>query len=221
MIQPGHFKDLSNVLDAIQQANVHNTDRTLEPIDFDSDAIDRKTIRTQPASVARQTFIFSATLTLPASVSYTKSSHNHSNKMMQVEGAIAEILERSRAIGKTKIVDLVGGSQKAAVHEQHNVIEEKSVPTKMSLPYTRFVLPNNLSFEIIKCTQKHKDLHLYARLMTDEQRDVGTSLVFCNSIAGVRRVGSILGTLGIQVKLLHAQMQQVRFQNTFASCLLK
>merc|ERR1712070_111522 len=64
------------------------------------------------------------------------------------------------------------------------------------------------SLEQIKCTQRHKDSHLYAYLMTTEQGSSGPCLVFCNSIAAVRRVGSTFQTLGFNVRILHAHMQQ-------------
>jgi len=46
--------------------------------------------------------------------------------------------------------------------------------------------------------------------MTTVDGSAGPALVFCNSIAGVRRVGTVLQTLGLSVRMLHAQMQQVR-----------
>ena len=54
-----------------------------------------------------------------------------------------------------------------------------------------------------------KDSHLYAYLVTTRQGSSGPCLVFCNSIAAVRRVGETLKMLGLPVKMLHAQMPQV------------
>ena len=70
-------------------------------------------------------------------------------------------------------------------------------------------LPLGLTLGEIRCAQRHKDSHLYAYLVTTEQGSSGPSLVFCNSIAAVRRVGATLKTLGLPVKMLHAQMAQV------------
>jgi ATP-dependent RNA helicase DDX24/MAK5 len=70
-------------------------------------------------------------------------------------------------------------------------------------------LPSGLEWKQIKCTQRHKDPHLYAYLFTTAQGASGPCLVFCNSIAGVRRVGSTLQKLGLPVRLLLAQMPQV------------
>ena len=72
-------------------------------------------------------------------------------------------------------------------------------------------LPPGLTLGEIRCAQRHKDSHLYAYLVTTRQGSSGPCLVFCNSIAAVRRVGETLKTLGLPVKMLHAQMQQVSF----------
>jgi ATP-dependent RNA helicase DDX24/MAK5 len=45
--------------------------------------------------------------------------------------------------------------------------------------------------------------------LTTAQGASGPALVFCNSIAAVRRVGTTLQTLGLTVRILHAHMQQV------------
>mmetsp|Transcript_11033 Transcript_11033/g.17485 ORF Transcript_11033/g.17485 Transcript_11033/m.17485 type:complete len:300 (+) Transcript_11033:173-1072(+) len=69
-------------------------------------------------------------------------------------------------------------------------------------------LPPGLTLGEIPCAQRHKDSHLYAYLVTTRQGSSGPCLVFCNSIAAVRRVGDTLKTLGLPVKMLHAQMMQ-------------
>lgn len=69
-------------------------------------------------------------------------------------------------------------------------------------------LPPGLTLGEIPCAQRHKDSHLYAYLVTTRQGSSGPCLVFCNSIAAVRRVGDTLKTLGLPVKTLHAQMMQ-------------
>jgi ATP-dependent RNA helicase DDX24/MAK5 len=69
-------------------------------------------------------------------------------------------------------------------------------------------LPPGLSLYEIKCTQKHKDSHLYAYLTTTKQGASGTALVFCNSIGAVKRVAETLKVLGLPTRTLHAQMEQ-------------
>jgi ATP-dependent RNA helicase DDX24/MAK5 len=151
--------------------------------------------------VQRQTFVYSATLTLAASASYVKPKKGKGSRgRVDVDGAIAEILEKARAKGKTKIVDLTNAGKSGKTDES----------TGKKPPSSQIRLPPGLSLSQIQCTQRHKDSHLYAYLMTTAQGSSGPCLVFCNSIAGVRRVGETLQTLRLPVKILHANMQQVR-----------
>jgi ATP-dependent RNA helicase DDX24/MAK5 len=159
--------------------------------------------------VNRQTFVFSATLSLPA-VAATKATKQKQHNST-FGGAISEILEKAHAKGKTKVVDL---STNAGVKEtskasdkKHKQSNEVRAPPRKS----KFQLPPGLALYQVKCTQKHKDSYLYAYLMTTKEGNSGPCLVFCNSIAAVRRVGKTLEMLGINVMILHAKMQQVCF----------
>lgn len=148
--------------------------------------------------VHRQTFIYSATLTLPfTSTTTSKPKRGKKTKNLGLDGGIAEILEKTNAMGETKVVDL--SSSAPPSNALSNLKGSNGVR-----------LPPGLSLEQIKCTQRHKDSHLYAYLRTTEQGSSGPCLVFCNSIAAVRRVGSTFQTLGFNVRILHAHMQQVR-----------
>mmetsp|Transcript_14900 Transcript_14900/g.36233 ORF Transcript_14900/g.36233 Transcript_14900/m.36233 type:complete len:243 (-) Transcript_14900:1003-1731(-) len=139
--------------------------------------------------VHRQTFIFSATLTLPfTSLNEKRKSRNKHG----LDGGIADILDRTNAMGETKVIDLTSSKT------------ESGSPSESGLR-----LPPGLVLEQVKCTQRHKDSHLYAYLMTTVQGSSGPCLIFCNSIAAVRRVGKTLETLRFSVRILHAQMQQV------------
>jgi ATP-dependent RNA helicase DDX24/MAK5 len=153
--------------------------------------------------VHRQTFVYSATLTLPFTSTVTsKPKRKKKRKKLGLDGGIAEILEKTNAMGETKVVDLSSSSPASSSLANY----KKSNGVR---------LPPGLSLEQIKCTQRHKDSHLYAYLMTTQQGSSGPCLVFCNSIAAVRRVGSTFQTLGFNVRILHAQMQQV----SSSSCL--
>ena len=174
-----------------------SSDKDLEDGDMEEDEI------SLPAAppVYRQTFVFSATLTLPATNTVKpvkKRRHDFT-----VGGAISEILDKSHAKGKTKVVDL-------STHTKGNELIEKGGKKEKKVASSKFQLPPGLELEQVKCTQKHKDSYLYAYLMTTSAGSSGPCLVFCNSIAGVRRVGRMLQTLGLDVRILHAQMQQVR-----------
>ena len=188
--------------------------------------------------VHRQTFVYSATLTLPPSThhllkrdvakSKSSSSSKKSKKKKQpttVDGAIAEILDIAGARGETKIVDLSNlvpegmnqQSKKSGMNKKDgtgdskdkNDGSNKKAKTSSSSSVMAARLPPGLTLGQIPCAQRHKDSHLYAYLITTHQGSSGPCLVFCNSIAAVRRVGETLKTLGLPVKMLHAQMQQV------------
>jgi ATP-dependent RNA helicase DDX24/MAK5 len=152
--------------------------------------------------VERQTFVYSATLTLPSPTPFIKGKPKKKQaEADKIDGAIAEILDKARAKGKTKIVDLTNAEKSG-----------KAIAfagDKKIAPVRQIRLPPGLELQAIKCTQLHKDSHLYAYLMTTTQGASGPCLVFCNSIAAVRRVGTTLETLGLPVRILHAQMQQV------------
>lgn len=160
--------------------------------------------------VHRQTFVYSATLTLPPSASYVakvtkqnKKKKGKSKKAVTVEGAIAEILEKARAKGQTKVVDLTSRDKRdvlAPSQRESTQVSKESCSSR---------LPPGLSLHKIECTQRHKDSHLYAYLVTTAQGASGPCLVFCNSIAAVRRVGATLQALRLPVRMLHANMAQV------------
>jgi ATP-dependent RNA helicase DDX24/MAK5 len=192
---------------------VHDDEGDEEDDEVDSETEDISLPLAPP--VQRLTFVYSATLTLPASDKYV-STKKHKKDRSGVEGAIAEILERAHAKGKTKVVDLSSGNKIDSSTPKKEVKAEKS---KKKEPKERkqFQLPPGLILQQIKCTQKHKDSHLYAYLTTTDEGSAGPCLVFCNSIAGVRRVGTTLQTLGVDVRILHAKMQQVRFELLFSS----
>jgi ATP-dependent RNA helicase DDX24/MAK5 len=174
--------------------------------------------------VKRQTFVFSATLTLPgARKKHGKKSGGRAT-LQGVDGAIAEIMEKARAVGQTTIVDLTNA---AASTTKGTLMSAKAVAAPKAITSNtetqKYRLPPGLKLQQIKCTQLHKDSHLYAYLMTTVTGSAGPCLVFCNSIAAVRRVGATLQTLGIPVRLLHAHMQQVRSvvefgRHTFVKC---
>lgn len=166
--------------------------------------------------VHRQTFVYSATLTLPPSASYiakvakSNKKKNSKKKAVTVDGAIAEILEKARAKGQTKVVDLTSSEKRNVLAPSKREATETST-TAESKSVSSSRLPPGLSLHKIECTQRHKDSHLYAYLVTTRQGASGPCLVFCNSIAAVRRVGATLEALRLPVRMLHANMAQVRF----------
>jgi ATP-dependent RNA helicase DDX24/MAK5 len=201
-------------------ADEENDDTKEDPyatsIELEDDAI---ALPSRPP-VKRQTFVYSATLTLPASSSSRQSKDTKKRRHSETtDGAIGEILEKAHALGVTKVVDLTNATLsksqalcsnfgRGIVPGEDDCRPKKSAATKSSQMQIR--LPDGIKFQEIKCTQRHKDSYLYAYLMTTIAGSAGPALIFCNSIAAVRRVGATLQTLGLPVRILHAQMQQVR-----------
>lgn len=169
--------------------------------------------------VHRQTFIFSATLTLPTSshhlIKAGESLNNNSKKKRKrkgqsVDGLIAEILEKAGGCGQTKVVDLsTSGTEKADGGDAKKSKKDSGDKKKNGSPSSKSLqLPPGLSLYQVSCTQKHKDTYLYAYLTTTQMGSSGPCLVFCNSIAAVRRICDTLKTLGLPARMLHAQMAQ-------------
>ena len=133
-------------------------------------------------------------------------------------------------MGRTKVVDLTNGTDRSNHHHNtggntpkaaaaNNVAAagSKANPSSSKVMATKeFQFPPGLQFQQMLCTQRHKDSHLYGyilyfmSLLQQHKRSQSSILIFCNSIAGVRRVGLTLTTLRLPVRMLHANMQQVR-----------
>lgn len=179
-------------------------------------------------TVHRQTLIFSATLALaPSEHQNMKSSKDEGRtekqrgkkkgkgKHLTVGGAIAEILSIAGARGQTKIIDMGSSSISplSSVRIKAEVMlkkSDKNSVTESPLSKGTVKLPPGLSLGEIRCTQLHKDSHLYAFLIASEHGlSAGPCLVFCNSIAAVKRVCDTLKVLGLpSVRSLHAHMPQ-------------
>jgi ATP-dependent RNA helicase DDX24/MAK5 len=117
--------DESNEDDSGNDSDEGDNDSDPEPMEMDDDEYEAEQARIkkeledslnvnfedeedEEESVKRQTFIFSATLSLPPSTHYNIKSQSKNNKkgMKSVDGAIAEIMEKVGAQGQVKVVDL-------------------------------------------------------------------------------------------------------------------
>lgn len=231
--------------DGDESENSNDDDHTPEPIEMDDDEFERLqadqeaqlvleeeyqdvnddlSLPPELPPVQRQTFVYSATLTLLPSDDYAKvkaaANATKKNKKKRaitaakatVEGAIAEIMDKARAGGKTKVVDLTSSIETRAPSNNKKAAVSLSASTTNATSETGVSkrLPPGLTLKQIRCTQRHKDSHMYAYLVTTRQGASGPSLVFCNSIACVRRVGATLLSLRLPVRMLHASMPQVR-----------
>ncbi|GFP81954.1 dead-box ATP-dependent RNA helicase 13 [Phtheirospermum japonicum] len=67
------------------------------------------------------------------------------------------------------------------------------------------ILANKLVESIIECREEEKDAYLYYLLSVHGQ---GRTIVFCTSIAALRRISSLLRILSVNVWTLHSEMQQ-------------
>jgi len=224
---PGEAKVemLGDVLERMRQqqqggepAPVEMDDNEFEELQLQQQKVEDEDDISLPAAppVHRQTFVYSATLTLPPSESYVAKAAKSNKKKKKfkkaitVDGAIAEILEKARAKGQTKVVDFTSSDKRYVLASSKREGASTEVTTKETSSASSSRLPPGLSLHKIECTQRHKDSHLYAYLVTTSQGASGPCLVFCNSIAAVRRVGATLQALRLPVRTLHANMAQVR-----------
>eukprot|EP00262_Sarcandra_glabra_P019939 TRINITY_DN7761_c0_g1_i1.p1 TRINITY_DN7761_c0_g1~~TRINITY_DN7761_c0_g1_i1.p1 ORF type:complete len:417 (-),score=84.88 TRINITY_DN7761_c0_g1_i1:17-1171(-) len=67
------------------------------------------------------------------------------------------------------------------------------------------IMADKLEESFIECREEDKEAYLYYILSVHGQ---GRTIVFCTSIAALRRISSLLRILGINIWTLHAQMQQ-------------
>lgn len=226
---------LSDVLRRMETQPQDEAESRPEPVEIDDDEFQAMQMQQEsdddislPAAppVHRQTFVYSATLTLPPSASYLakvakmNKKSKKTKKDVTVDGAIAEILDKSRAKGQTKVVDLTSSDKRFVLAPTKREETAKVTSKEATSSASSSRLPPGLSLHKIECTQRHKDSHLYAYLVTTRQGVSGPCLVFCNSIAAVRRVGKTLQALRLPARMLHANMQQVRYTTPSSGLLL-
>lgn len=137
-----------------------------------------------------------------------KNSIHHQKSSSSIEGIIAEILQMAGATGQTKIVDLTSANKVAKVGSNVDVQSAQGDNSNIAKKNSSSRLPPGLSLFEAKCTQRHKDTQCYAYLTTTKEGSSGPALVFCNSIAAVKRVSETLKLLGLPVRPIHAQMAQ-------------
>jgi len=163
----------------------------------------------------RQTFIYSATLTLPKPEMKDKTDGKQkkqkSKKNTKEEENILEvIMEKAGSRGVIKVVDLsVEGDEPSSA-------SNKPSKQEPSNNHKTVKLPPGLTLYQARCTQLHKDSYTYAFLSTTAEGTKGPSIVFCNSIGGVKRVARTLEELGMKVRSIHADMPQVSISDETA-----
>ncbi|KOC64990.1 ATP-dependent RNA helicase DDX24 [Habropoda laboriosa] len=154
MLEKGHFQELQQLLEKINT----NTKMVEE----------------------RQTFVFSATLTMVHDI----PEYLQKKRKKHVKSKIKRLTPGQKL---QKIMDLVGIKNPKIV----DVTKESGTAS-------------NLTECRIACTIDHKDYYLYYFL----KRHTGRTLVFCNSIGCVKRLATLFGILDCKPLPLHASMQQ-------------
>jgi ATP-dependent RNA helicase DDX24/MAK5 len=160
---------------------------------------------TVKAAVARQIFIYSATLSMQSEKkqlgkkgsSKSKSSNNSKDAP---EANLERIMEVVGMVNKPSVVDLSQGTATAAVAAVEN--DDGDAPQDEEQPPP--ALPENLTLAHVKSLQMEKDAWLY--LFCTQYS--GRTLVFVNAIVMARRLAEVLKLLRIPCAALHAQMQQ-------------
>ena len=159
MVEKGHFAELTHVLDLLEAQR-----------------------KAAPAPAAgqgcRQTFVFSATLTVPPSLrKRLKLSAAAGLKSSSQKGAIGLLMERVPFEQRPRVVD---------VTDRKRVVASK------------------LEEAAIECSEEDRD----ALLLYILTQHPGRTLVFANAISAIRRVAALLALLKVPHAALHAQMQQ-------------
>lgn len=176
-----------NQLDSIKYLAIDETDRMLEKGHFQElqDIVERINVN-EKKTKQRQTFVFSATLTLV---------HD-----------IPDYLQRKKKrFGKSKIFKLTPGQKLQKVIDMLQIKNPKIVDITKETGTA-----NSLTECRIACTIDHKDYYLYYFL----KRHSGRTLVFCNSIGCVKRLATLFGILECNPLPLHANMiQRQRLKN--------
>ncbi|CAN0904965.1 DEAD-box ATP-dependent RNA helicase 13 [Linum grandiflorum] len=171
MIENGHFRELQSIIDMLPMSSSSATDQSQ----------DTETCVTESSlqRKKRQTFVFSATLTLSADFrkKLKRGSVKSKQTMSDDLNSIENLSERAGMRANVAIVDLTNAS----------------------------VMASKLVESFVECAEEDKDAYLYYLLSVHGQ---GRTIVFCTSIAALRHISSLLRILGINVATLHAQMQQ-------------
>ncbi|KAF7995093.1 hypothetical protein HCN44_004565 [Aphidius gifuensis] len=176
-----HGNEHLSQLPYIKYLAIDETDRMLEKGHFQElhQIVERININ-ELAVKQRQTFVFSATLTLV---------HD-----------IPDYLQRKKnKNSKSKIFKLTSGQKLQKVIHMLHIKNPKIVDVTQERG-----IAGTLTECRITCTIDHKDYYLYYFL----QRHNGRTLIFCNSIGCVKRLAQLFSILDCHPLPLHASMQQ-------------
>ncbi|KAL3696550.1 hypothetical protein R1sor_010626 [Riccia sorocarpa] len=178
MVEKGHFKELQSIIDSLPQNHKKSAEEE-ENSNFEGLNSDVGVeVELPKMRKRRQTLVFSATLALPP---------NFKNKLK---------MSNQKPKPFMKSLDSVAAlSERAGVSYKAAIVDLTSSN----------IVAKNLTECALECRDEEKDLHLYYLLKV---HGGGRSIVFCTSIAAVRRVSALLKILQLTFYPLHAQMQQ-------------
>ncbi|WOL05765.1 hypothetical protein Cni_G14496 [Canna indica] len=127
----------------------------------------------------RQTFVFSATISL---------SDNFRRKLKRG-------LSSSKSSTSDGLSSIETLSEKAGIRPDVAIVDLTNAA----------IMAHKLEESFLECREEDKEAYLYYILSVHGQ---GRTIIFCTSIAALRRISSILRILCINAWTLHAQMQQ-------------
>lgn len=200
MIQRGHFKELTSIIQNIPEPprvkraggaakSKEESDASVDNFVEDEDDANRaKALALRPKQMLdRQTFVFSATLTVPDSVrrklkkgkAPTSAKPRKGNAQPQ-SGSLESLMEAVPFYGRVKMVDLTPIERKGGA------------------------VASSIAESALECTEDDRDSMLYYLLSAHP----GMTIVFVNAISCLRRVVALLKILRVPVEGLHAGMQQ-------------
>ena len=203
MVERGHFSELTSIIQNIPQpprikrpggaAKLTSVEReaagATDAFAEDTEEDDKqKALALRPKQMLdRQTFVFSATLTVPDSVRRklkkgkawtSKRPASMSGKPQS--GSLESLMEAVPFYGRVKMVDLTTKERKGGA------------------------VAKSIAESALECTEDDRDSLLYYLLSAHP----GMTIVFVNAISCLRRVVALLKILRVPVEGLHAGMQQ-------------
>ncbi|KAK9146246.1 hypothetical protein Sjap_006149 [Stephania japonica] len=171
MIENGHFHELQSIIDMLPT--------TGGSVETHSQVSQNCVTVANLQQKKRQTFVFSATISLSADFRKKLRRGSLKSKQSMSDGvsSLETLSERAGMRADAAIFDLTNSS----------------------------ILVDKLEESFIECREEDKDAYLYYILSAHGR---GRTIVFCTSISAVRHISSIFHILGVNAWTLHAQMQQ-------------
>ncbi|EEY59592.1 DEAD/DEAH box RNA helicase, putative [Phytophthora infestans T30-4] len=150
----------------------------------------------------RQTFLFSATLTIPEGGRFQKTK---TKKYRNALSVLERVMKRVGLRGKPAVVDLsIAESDIGIPGAKPLMSEEAERKLKKQQQNVALSLPAGLELCQHEVTESTRDSFLYFFLT----QYPGRTIIFLNAIHQVRKLSGLLTLLNLPVFALHAEMQQ-------------